>query len=560
VYAVTGDPAAEAAYNNVLAVRNGEVARDASEQVAPGQKRVLLDLLKEYGITDEEFALVKEANTLSDNLVPLEVEAMNAVKGTFKDADGNYTIHREPDRAYATQLVFSDDYITFTKRIMAPMAEFERRVAERTDAALQQSLIEEQRAIMIVIASIGLVLILAGLNMFYAHTVIAVPLFKTSETLKSVFSGGKINLNKNADIHRDNEIGALAAHFNQMMDSVRSLILTIQSEASNLSGIGINLSTHMNETSAAIHEISATISSIKGRSANQSAGVTETAAAITDVTGNIEKLNNTVVKHNEYVNRSSAAIEEMISSIRSVTTTLEKNVVSVNELAGASEAGRSGLSDVSNDIQEIAKESEGLLEINAVMENIAAQTNLLSMNAAIEAAHAGEAGKGFAVVADEIRKLAENSSAQSKTISTVLKRIKGNIDKMFVSTSNVLKKFEAIAENVQTVSAQTANIKAAMEEQNSGGRQILESISALLEMTGQVKDGSQEMLEGSQKIVLQTNSMETATREITNGMNEMSAGAGQIMVSVTHVNTLAVQNSESITRLLNEMSKFEMSA
>jgi len=113
-------------------------------------------------------------------------------------------------------------------------------------------------------------------------------------------------------------------------------------------------------------------------------------------------------------------------------------------LQSSSEEGGHGLKEVSVDIQEIAKESDGLMEINAVMENIASQTNLLSMNAAIEAAHAGEAGKGFAVVADEIRKLAESSSDQSKTIGTVLKKIAESIKNITGSTDNVLKKFEAI--------------------------------------------------------------------------------------------------------------------
>jgi methyl-accepting chemotaxis protein len=180
------------------------------------------------------------------------------------------------------------------------------------------------------------------------------------------------------------------------------------------------------------------------------------------------------------------------------------------------------------------------------------------MNAAIEAAHAGEAGKGFAVVADEIRKLAESSGEQSKTISTVLKKIKDSIDKITKSTDNVLKKFEAIDGGVRTVSDQEENIRNAMEEQSAGSRQILEAIGQLNEATQMVKTSSEEMLEGSKQVIRESKNLELVTQEITNGMNEMATGADQINVAVTSVNAISGENKKSIDVLVQEVAKFKI--
>jgi methyl-accepting chemotaxis protein len=276
------------------------------------------------------------------------------------------------------------------------------------------------------------------------------------------------------------------------------------------------------------------------------------------ITVNIGRLGGHIDKQTESVTQCSSAIEEMLANIQSVTQTLMRNVENVTDLAGASEVGRLGLQEVATDIQEISRESEGLLEINAVMENIASQTNLLSMNAAIEAAHAGEAGKGFAVVADEIRKLAESSSEQSKTISSVLKKIKGSIDKISKSTDAVLNKFEAIDTGVKTVSEQEENIRNAMEEQNEGSKQILEAISRLNDLTNMVKSGSEEMLEGSQQVIHEGKNLEMATQEITGGMNEMASGADQINVAVTEVNNISGSNRDNIDILVKEVAMFKI--
>jgi methyl-accepting chemotaxis protein len=415
--------------------------------------------------------------------------------------------------------------------------------------------LNELMVILVIVIVSGLVVSIAAAVVIGRR--IAAPIQTVAATLKDI-SEGDGDLTKTLNIRSKDEIGDLARYFNATLGKIKNLVSTIKSQSAALFDIGNELASNMTETAAAINEITANIQSIKERVINQSAGVTETNSTMEQIAINIDKLTGHVDRQSTSVAQSSSAIEEMLASIRSVIQTLVKNADNVKELMGASEVGRTGLREVVADIQEIARESEGLLEINSVMQNIASQTNLLSMNAAIEAAHAGETGKGFAVVADEIRKLAENSGQQSKTISTVLKKIKDSIDKISKSTDSVLNKFEAIDSGVKTVSDQEENIRNAMEEQGEGSKQILEAIALLNEATQMVKSGSGEMLEGSRQVIRETRNLEQVTSEIANGMNEMAAGAGQINVAVNRVNTISEGNKENIDVLVREVAKFKV--
>jgi len=383
------------------------------------------------------------------------------------------------------------------------------------------------------------------------------PIVLMTEELKEI-AEGEGDLTKAVAVKSKNEIGDLANYFNLTIEKIRKLIVNIKEEGNILSEIGSELAANMNETASAVNEITANIQSIKERIVNQSASVSETHSTMDQVTVNINKLNDHVENQSSHISQASAAIEEMVANIQSVAETLVKNAANVKTLRESSDVGKTGLEDVASDIKEIARESEGLMEINAVMDNIASQTNLLSMNAAIEAAHAGEAGKGFAVVADEIRKLAENSSEQSKTISGVLKKIKESIEKITFSTENVLEKFGAIDSSVKTVSQQEDIIRNAMEEQGIGSKQILDGIGHVNEITRQVQGGSNEMLVGAKEVIRESTNLEKATQEIKSGMNEMASGADHINTAVNHVNEISRKNREAIASLIKEVSRFKV--
>jgi methyl-accepting chemotaxis protein len=400
-----------------------------------------------------------------------------------------------------------------------------------------------------------LTIVIISIGSFFIARSISNPLKRMVLVLNDIGEG---DLTRRLEINSKDEIGDMTHSFNTTLDKIRALVLLIRSKAQSLSQTGNELSVNMGNTAAAINEITANMQSMKIQVSNQSGGVKDAGRAMANINVHISSLNDQIDKQAESVAQSSSAIEEMLANIQSVTNTLVNNAGNVRNLAESSEVGRTGLEAVATAVQGIAQESEGLLEINAVMENIASQTNLLSMNAAIEAAHAGEAGKGFAVVADEIRKLAESSGEQSKTISGVLKKIKDSIDTITRSTDEVLDKFEAIDSGVKTVSDQEENIRNAMEEQGEGSKQILEAVGLLNEITGGVKESSEKMNVSSREVIETSRTLESITQEITNGMNEMAAGTDEINTAINQVNGISDRNKNDIDDLLREVDKFKV--
>jgi methyl-accepting chemotaxis protein len=403
----------------------------------------------------------------------------------------------------------------------------------------------------------GLAIVAASLIIYFVLGTVTKPIIHVSESLREI-AEGEGDLTRTLIITGKDEVGDLARYFNATLGSIATLIRRIKYKVNALTNTGHELSANMGKTSMAVDEIGKNFEGMKSQMSKQDESAAEADRAVKDIKNNIANLNKLIEDQSSAINTSSSAVEEMTANIHSVTKTLIENSKNVSELTEASENGKTGLQTVAQKIQEIAKDSEGLLEINSVMNNIASQTNLLSMNAAIEAAHAGEAGKGFAVVADEIRKLAESSSGQSKTTAAMLKKIKASIDSITVSSNEVLSRFEVIDTGVKTVSTHELNIRNAMEEQEVGGKQILNSIERLKEITASVKQGAVDMLKSGDQVIQQTTEFIKISNDAMSGMNDIVNGAmKEIKTAVTHVDEMSAENSRNFDELKAESQKFK---
>jgi len=387
---------------------------------------------------------------------------------------------------------------------------------------------------------------------------IARPVNSVANTLKDI-SEGEGDLTHTIIIHSKDEIGNLAHYFNKTLDNIRNMVSVIKYKVNALTNTGYELTVNMEKTSAAVNTISANFEEIKNLEEKQQKSSVEVDNALGNIKSSIDLQAKLVEDQTDSVNTSSSAIEEMTANIHSVSQTLIENSKHVATLIDASEHGRSALQGVVQTIQEIARNSEGLLEINSVMNNIASQTNLLSMNAAIEAAHAGEAGKGFAVVADEIRKLAESSGQQSKTTASMLKSIKASIDEITKSSDEVLARFGAIDAGVKTVSQHETNIRHAMEEQEAGGKQILDSIARLKDITVSVQKGSENISRSSEDLLRETAEYIKISNDAVNGMNDIVNGAlKEIKAAVTNISEMSSENNQNFEGLKHETEKFKV--
>jgi methyl-accepting chemotaxis protein len=342
--------------------------------------------------------------------------------------------------------------------------------------------------------SAGAIIFLFFIVMLSLNTIIIKPLNRIMAIL-SASAGGELSVR--VDMGSRDEIGSMADSVNKMLESFSGFLGNVRLSANEVAAMGRGVNEDVSQVHALIKDISGEVE----RSQQSALAQVKAAAASDESIGRlgdyIESLRGEINSQSASINQSSSAIEEMTSGIRSISAQMKGSESEIQKMTDSSSRGGDNMEKFLGIIQKIVEESQRLDEANVLIASLAAQTNLLAMNAAIEAAHAGDAGRGFAVVSDEIRKLAAGASEQSKVVKGNISNIRASINEAMVAADMTSASFKDIGAAIASVSRVFQEINNAAMELDLGSKQILAGLSHIHEVSTKVMNGADKIEESN---------------------------------------------------------------
>jgi len=411
------------------------------------------------------------------------------------------------------------------------------------------SFVIHQFLIVLICLVIGIFLLVFLLRMIFK------PVEKITGPMREIAMGGG-NLTMKIPVTAENEITVLATTFNNFQEKLREMVVSIRVSVESLSLVGDSLRTDSERTHKALSNFVATIDSIRDLATRQDSMTGVTFQGISTLETRIESLDRQIVSQIASLSQSFVAIEEMTANIGSVNMTIEKISDQYTSLVSDSQNGKKMQETVSAQITEILKYSDGLSEANTLIQAIADQTNLLAMNAAIEAAHAGQSGKGFAVVADEIRKLASTSLNQSSSIKKLLTDIHALIESIVQTSGKSLNSFTNINTRIGDINNMVLELRNSMDEQNTGSGEILRSINEIKGNCKGVTAETEQLRKESRDVISSIEGLKSAANDILEKV-EQTRNETDLMKGISErLENVSAENGKNISSVSEIVGQF----
>ena len=349
-----------------------------------------------------------------------------------------------------------------------------------------------------------------------------------------------MNFTVNIGRFRTDEIGAIQRALIQIRDSLKRGINEIQqNHLSKSLLLSKRLNTVVVESFGAMESITQNTDTMDVKAKTQLESVTSTFDSITKIVEHTDSFEKTVHNQAACISQSSTAVEEMVANIASIRSVVESTAKTTDTLGRSSETGHKMLVKLMEELKQMEEQSAMLQSANRTIADIAGQTNILAMNAAIEAAHAGESGKGFAVVAQEIRKLAELSAKESESISAEIKKMETAIARIGQVSQETVETMALIFREISAMNNSFAQVNQAVEAQSAGGVQILTALKNVQGMTGQVQEEAGIIHERSGAIQQEMEKLRQISHEITCIVDEMRLAGASISSFLGNAKELA---------------------